>query len=44
MHPGGVNVTLVDGSVHFIADAVDYVTYQYLGNKNDGEPIDASNF
>lgn len=44
MHRGGVNVALADGSVRFVGDTVDYVTWQYLGNKNDGKPVDASKF
>jgi len=44
MHRGGVNVALADGSVRFVGDTVDYVTSQYLGNKNDGKPVDASKF
>lgn len=35
-HPGGVNMTLVDGSVHFISDAIDFRTMQLLGTKDDG--------
>lgn len=35
-HPGGANFTLVDGSVRFINDSVDFRTFQLLGTKNDG--------
>jgi prepilin-type processing-associated H-X9-DG protein len=38
-HPGGVNVALGDGSVHFLSEDIDYIVYQYLGNKADGEII-----
>jgi len=30
-----------DGSVRFIPDEVDYVTWQYLGNKSDGGVIES---
>jgi len=36
-HPGGVNLALADGSVHYISETIDYVTYQYLGDREDGE-------
>ena len=39
MHTGGVNAVLGDGSVRFITDAVDTLTFQRLGNRNDGNPI-----
>lgn len=44
-HPGGVNVLLCDGSVHFIQDGIDsntdpqnLGTWQRLGWINDGQP------
>lgn len=42
MHTGGVNGLLGDGSVRFIRDSVDVLTFQLLGNRNDGQVI--SNF
>jgi len=39
MHAGGVNAALADGSVRFVTDSIDLVTWQRLGNRNDGEPI-----
>jgi len=36
-HPGGVNVALADGSVRFIADTIDMVTWQALGTRAGGE-------
>ncbi len=39
MHPGGVNTAMGDGSVQFITDTVDLLTYQRLGNKQDGVPV-----
>ena len=43
-HPGGVVMALVDGSVHFIGETIDYITWQYLGNKDDGMVVDSSDF
>ncbi len=39
MHTGGVNAVLGDGSVRFIINTVDLLTFQRLGNRNDGQPI-----
>jgi prepilin-type N-terminal cleavage/methylation domain-containing protein/prepilin-type processing-associated H-X9-DG protein len=36
-HPGGVNVVLVDGSVHFVTDNIALSTWQALGSISDGE-------
>ena len=38
-HRGGVNFVFVDGSVHFLYDTIDHKLYQYLGCRNDGQPI-----
>jgi prepilin-type processing-associated H-X9-DG protein len=38
-HPGGVNLALVDGSVHFISQNIDMRTYQYLGCRHDGQAV-----
>ncbi len=38
-HPGGVYFCFVDGSVHFISQDIDHQTYQYLGCRNDGQPV-----
>jgi hypothetical protein len=38
-HPGGANHGLVDGSVRFISNDVNTLTYQYLGSKDRGEAI-----
>jgi len=40
-HPGGVNVGMVDGSVHFIEDQIDHYVWQALGSINGDEPIPA---
>ncbi|WP_339734674.1 DUF1559 domain-containing protein [uncultured Gimesia sp.] len=38
-HTGGAHFLLVDGSVHFISENVDYVTYCNLGDRQDGQTI-----
>jgi len=40
-HPGGVNMTLGDASVRFVAQTVDYTTWVNLGNKADGYTLGA---
>jgi len=38
-HEGGAQFMLVDGSVHFISENIDYETYCNLGDRRDGVPI-----
>ena len=38
-HPGGCQFTLCDGSVRFVTDSIDMVTYQKLGDRWDGQPL-----
>ncbi len=38
-HPGGAQFVLCDGSVKFLSDSIDYLNFQRLGSRNDGEPI-----
>jgi prepilin-type N-terminal cleavage/methylation domain-containing protein/prepilin-type processing-associated H-X9-DG protein len=38
-HPGGAQFVLADGSARFIAETVDYLTYQRLGDRRDGQPV-----
>jgi len=38
-HSGGVNVAFGDASVTFLSEDIDYIAYQYLGNKADGETV-----
>ncbi len=38
-HSGGANFAFVDGSVHFISQNIDMATYQYLGCRNDAQPV-----
>ena len=39
-HAGGVNFVFGDGSVHFISQDINHQTYQYLGCRNDGQPVE----
>jgi len=41
LHPNGVNVVMGDGSVRFVTNSVDLLTWQYAGSRNDG--ISANN-
>jgi prepilin-type N-terminal cleavage/methylation domain-containing protein/prepilin-type processing-associated H-X9-DG protein len=36
-HVGGANFCMADGSVHFIADSIDYLLYNGLGSRKGGE-------
>ena len=38
-HPGGVGVVMCDGAVRFVSDNVSLITWQQLGNMNDGQVI-----
>lgn len=38
-HPGGIQVTLCDGSVRFIANTIDIGIWRGLGSINGGEPL-----
>jgi prepilin-type N-terminal cleavage/methylation domain-containing protein/prepilin-type processing-associated H-X9-DG protein len=38
-HPGGVQVAMADGSVHFVNEVIDYETWVFLGDRRDGEAI-----
>lgn len=39
MHEGGAQFVMADGSVHFISENIDYMTYQRLGSRRDGAPV-----
>jgi prepilin-type N-terminal cleavage/methylation domain-containing protein/prepilin-type processing-associated H-X9-DG protein len=43
-HPGGVNVTMGDGSVKFIKDSVSLLTWWGLGSRNLGEVISSDSY
>ncbi|QEG41202.1 DUF1559 domain-containing protein [Roseimaritima ulvae] len=38
-HPGGIQVTLADGSTRFIAETIDLLTYKLMAMRNDGEVV-----
>jgi prepilin-type N-terminal cleavage/methylation domain-containing protein/prepilin-type processing-associated H-X9-DG protein len=38
-HPGGVNLALADGSVHFITNSINQATWQAIGSINGGEVV-----
>ena len=38
-HPGGANFQLVDGSVRFVTESIDPITYGRLAHRSDGQPI-----
>ncbi|MCH2129031.1 MAG: DUF1559 domain-containing protein [Pirellulaceae bacterium] len=39
LHPGGAHFCLCDGSVRFISETIEHATYQALGDRRDGMPI-----
>jgi prepilin-type N-terminal cleavage/methylation domain-containing protein/prepilin-type processing-associated H-X9-DG protein len=39
-HSGGANFVFADGSVHFITETINHRTYQLLGCRNDGLPVE----
>ena len=43
-HPGGVNICMGDGSVRFVKDTVNLLTWWGLGSRNGGEVISADQY
>jgi len=43
-HSGGINVMMGDGSVKFVKDSINQLTWMALGTKANGEVIDAAAF
>ena len=41
LHPGGVNMLFMDGSVHFIKSTVNYQAYYAIATPNGGEVVSA---
>ena len=39
-HPGGAHVLLADAAARFVSESIDMVTWQNLGHRNDGIPLD----
>jgi len=44
MRGGGVNLLLVDGTVVYMGNGVDPRTFQRLGNRKDGNTVNADSF
>lgn len=40
-HPGGVNVNLLDGSVRFVSDTIEWATWQALSTSEGNETINS---
>jgi prepilin-type N-terminal cleavage/methylation domain-containing protein/prepilin-type processing-associated H-X9-DG protein len=43
-HPGGVNVTMADGSVRFVKDSINMTTWWALGTKANNEVFSADSY
>jgi prepilin-type processing-associated H-X9-DG protein len=41
-HPGGVNVLFMDGSVRFIKNSVNYLTWYAIATPNNGEAVSST--
>ncbi|MBI2824026.1 MAG: hypothetical protein HYX69_04955 [Planctomycetia bacterium] len=39
MHPGGVNVLVLDGSAHFVANGVDREVWHAIHTRDGGESV-----
>jgi prepilin-type N-terminal cleavage/methylation domain-containing protein/prepilin-type processing-associated H-X9-DG protein len=44
LHPGGVNVNMGDGSVRFIKNTINRVTWRALGSRNGGEVLSQDSY
>jgi prepilin-type N-terminal cleavage/methylation domain-containing protein len=40
-HKGGAQMVFGDGATHFLHENIDYLTYQRLGDRRDGQPLGA---
>ncbi len=38
-HSGGAQFLMGDGSVHFLSENIDYLIYQFLGDRRDRQPV-----
>ena len=43
-HTGGFCIVLADGSVRFVSYSINPLTFQYLGNKADGQALSGTDF
>jgi len=44
LHPGGVNVLLMDGSVKFIKNSISLNTWLAIGSMDGGETVSADSY
>jgi prepilin-type N-terminal cleavage/methylation domain-containing protein/prepilin-type processing-associated H-X9-DG protein len=44
MHPGGGNFLFADGSVHFLKNTINMITYAALGSRNGGEVVSSGSY
>jgi prepilin-type processing-associated H-X9-DG protein len=43
-HPGGVNVLFMDGSVHFVKNSVNFMSWYALATPNRGEVVSSDSY
>ncbi len=43
-HPGGINVLLADGGVHFLSQLIDPITLRYLCTRDEAVPVEGGTF
>jgi len=43
MHPGGCNMAMADGSVHFVMETINLGLYRGLGARDDEIPVGGFN-
>ncbi|APW60737.1 DUF1559 domain-containing protein [Paludisphaera borealis] len=44
LHPGGVNVGFADGSVRFVKNSIDRITWRAIGSMNGGEVVSSDSY
>jgi prepilin-type processing-associated H-X9-DG protein len=44
LHPGGINVAMTDGSVRFVKEQINLITWWALGTRAGGEAINSNQF
>ena len=43
-HPGGVNMAMADGSIHFIGENIEYFVWCVLGDRDSGASVSAGSY